>query len=177
MQQMWSPWRSQHIASFKAGNKKEKQDRSLFSRLAAEDRDEENLIVWRGNLTYVIMNLYPYNNGHLMIIPYREVSEYEELTVDEQIEIARTVERCIRWLKAALGPEGFNVGMNIGKAAGAGIPSHLHVHVVPRWSGDTNFMPTIGEVKVISEAIQETYRKLRRAVIESEDRKIEEPDK
>lgn len=176
MQQMWSPWRSKHIASFKTAPTEHKNDRSLFSRLASEDRDEENLIVWRGELLYVIMNLYPYNNGHVMIIPYREVSEYEDLTVDEQIEVARTIERCIRWLKSALGPEGFNVGMNIGKAAGAGIPCHLHVHVVPRWSGDTNFMPTVGEVKVVSEAIQDTYRKLRRAVIESEDRRVKEPN-
>ena len=109
---------------------------------------------------FVIMNLHPYNNGHLMIIPYREVSSYEDLSPEEQVELAASIERCIRWLKHALQPEGFNVGMNLGKAAGAGIPRHLHMHVVPRWSGDTNFMPTVAEMKVVPEALVDTYKKL-----------------
>ncbi|MDZ4701415.1 MAG: HIT domain-containing protein [Rhodothermales bacterium] len=134
--------------------------RSLFARLAAEDEDEKNYIVWRGVHVFVIMNLYPYNNGHLLIVPYRTVAAYEELSRDEQIELAVTLDQCIRWLNEALCPEGFNVGMNLGKAAGAGIPDHLHLHVVPRWQGDTNFMPTIGEVKVLPEALDVTYRKL-----------------
>jgi ATP adenylyltransferase len=163
MERMWSPWRSGHI---------ERVDRveappgsvtdtgSLFARLAAEGEDEKNYIVWRGVHVFVIMNLYPYNNGHLLIVPYRTVASYEELSLDEQIELAVTLGQCIHWLNEALGPEGFNVGMNLGKAAGAGIPDHLHMHVVPRWRGDTNFMPTIGEVKVLPEALDVTYRKL-----------------
>lgn len=138
----------------------------MFTRLAAENDDERNLILWRGHHVFVIMNLYPYNNGHLMIVPFREVAEYEALTTEEQVELAQTIERCIRWLRKALSPEGFNVGINLGKAAGAGIPSHLHAHIVPRWSGDTNFMPAIGEVKVIPEAIYATYDKLRAAMKE-----------
>ena len=165
MERMWSPWRSAHVK--RAGEARTSEpgdDRSLFARLAAEDRDEDNLIVWRGECVFVLMNLYPYNNGHLMIVPFRQVERYEDLTTDEQVEIARTIERCIRWLRRALDPHGFNVGINLGAAAGAGLPDHLHVHVVPRWRGDTNFMPTIGEVKVIPEALEATYRKLCAAV-------------
>jgi ATP adenylyltransferase len=110
------------------------------------------------------MNLYPYNNGHLMIVPYRQVADYEALTPEEQCELAQTIARCLRWLKHALNPDGFNVGMNLGKVAGAGIPDHVHVHIVPRWEGDTNFMPTIAETKVIPEALRDTYRKLRAAI-------------
>lgn len=168
MQQMWSPWRSQHIERV-AGEGPSSSDRSLFARLAAEGRDEENLILWRGETMFVIMNRYPYNNGHLMIVPFREVGAYDALTAAEQVEIARTIAACIGWLRHALRPEGFNVGMNLGAAAGAGIPDHLHVHVVPRWSGDTNFMPTIADVKVVPEAIEATYRKLRAAIAATEE--------
>ena len=170
MKHMWSPWRSQHIDTLKdeAACEGEADGPSLFSRLAREDRDEENLILWRGDRVFVIMNLYPYNNGHLMIVPYREVCAYEDLTDEEQVELARTADRCVRWLRHALSPEGFNLGMNIGLAAGAGIPNHLHLHVVPRWNGDTNFMPTVGDVKVVPEALRDTYRKLRAAIAATE---------
>ena len=162
---MWSPWRSVHIEQAGADNGSTGQEGpSLFARLAAEDNDAENLILWRGKRVFVIMNRYPYNNGHLMVIPFREVAAYEALTAEEQTAIAHTIERAIRWLKQALNPDGFNVGMNLGAAAGAGLPRHLHVHIVPRWSGDTNFMPTIGEVKVIPEALHATYAKLRTAI-------------
>lgn len=162
MQHMWSPWRSQHIERLTGPSPPDTG--SLFARLAAEDRDDDNFIVWRGETVFVLMNLYPYNNGHLMIVPYRVVADYEALTEAEQVEIARTIARCIRWLRHALRPEGFNVGLNLGPAGGAGIPDHLHVHVVPRWSGDTNFMPTLADVKVVPEAMADTYRKLREAV-------------
>ncbi len=165
MERMWSPWRSQLLDKKEDDTQQtDLQGQSVFSRLVAEERDEENLIVWRGKHVFVIMNAYPYNNGHLLIVPYREIAQYGDLTKDEQIEIAHVIDRCIGWLRIALAPEGFNVGMNIGKAAGAGIPCHLHVHVVPRWSGDTNFMPVLGDVKVIPEAMRDTYRKLRKAI-------------
>lgn len=164
MQQMWSPWRSAHIERATRDKANGAEEQSLFAQLAAEDTDEENLILWRGAHVFVIMNRYPYNNGHLMVVPFREVAAYEALTPEEQMAIAQTIDRAIRWLKQALNPEGFNVGMNLGQAAGAGIPNHLHVHIVPRWAGDTNFMPTIGEVKVIPEAMQATYAKLREAI-------------
>ena len=170
MQHMWSPWRSEHIERATGREEHEAEDRAeLFTRIAEADRDEENYVLWRGDEVFVVMNLYPYNNGHLMIVPYRQVQHYEELTWDEQQAVARTIDRCIRWIRHALSPDGFNVGINLGKAAGAGIPEHLHVHVVPRWSGDTNFMPTVGEVKVIPEAMQKTYAKLRSAVTTLED--------
>ncbi|MBX2822584.1 MAG: HIT domain-containing protein [Rhodothermaceae bacterium] len=165
MNHMWSPWRSQHISE-RRPKKENGSDESVFSRLVREDKDEENLILWRGQWVFVIMNLYPYNNGHLMVVPYREIAQYEDLTTDEQVEVARTIEYCIKWLKSALQPEGFNVGMNLGKAGGAGIPRHLHVHVVPRWNGDTNFMTAVGEIKVIPEALEDTYRKIKAAIDE-----------
>ncbi|MFW5955368.1 MAG: HIT family protein [Rhodothermales bacterium] len=166
MEHLWSPWRAKHIDRITEGpTEEEMQDeRSLFERLAAEEEDERNLIVWRGRLVFVIMNLYPYNNGHLMIVPYRREGDFAALTLEEQHEISETIARCTRWLRRALNPDGFNVGMNLGAAAGAGIPDHVHVHVVPRWSGDTNFMPSIANTKVLPEAIGDTYRKIRAAI-------------
>lgn len=167
MERMWSPWRSRHIEKLSEGRHGKEDREKLFEAIGRDDRDEENFVVWRGELVYVVMNLFPYNNGHLLIVPYRRVEQYDALTAEEQIAIARTIDRCIRWLRAALRPDGFNVGMNLGRAAGAGVPEHLHVHVVPRWSGDTNFMSTTADMKVIPEAMKETYAKLRRAADEN----------
>ncbi|GIV60422.1 MAG: hydrolase [Rhodothermaceae bacterium] len=164
MKRLWSPWRSQHLETWEQRKPGAAAAPSLFTRLLAENEDEKNLILWRGELVFVIMNLYPYNNGHLMIVPYREVAAYEDLTPAEQAALAETLGRCIRWLNHALRPDGYNVGMNLGEAAGAGLPQHLHLHVVPRWRADTNFMPTIADVKVIPEALHDTYRKLRQAI-------------
>ncbi len=169
MERMWSPWRSQHIEGMTDPDVQHEDGPSIFSKLAAAGQDEQNLILWRGRHVFVIMNRYPYNNGHLLIVPFREVEAYEALTMEEQAELTQTIGRCIRWLRRALNPEGFNVGMNLGLAAGAGIPGHLHVHVVPRWLGDTNFMPTVGEVKVVPEAMQATYARLRAAIAEDEE--------
>jgi ATP adenylyltransferase len=164
MDRMWSPWRSEHIDRMTQPQATSPEDVSVFTRLAQEDDDEKNLILWRGHHVFVIMNRYPYNSGHLMIVPFREVPDYEDLTDAEREEIAHTTTRCLRWLRTALHPEGFNVGMNLGAAAGAGIPRHLHVHILPRWHGDTNFMPVLGDVKVIPEALATTYAKLRRVI-------------
>lgn len=164
MRRIWSPWRSQHLDSLRLPEEDDSSESTLFSRLARSNRDEENLIVYRGEHVFVVMNLYPYNNGHLLIVPYREIQNYTDLTPVERIELNEVLGRCMEWLNEALGPDGFNVGMNIGKAAGAGIPEHLHMHVVPRWSGDTNFMPTVADVKVVPESMRDTYRKLKRAV-------------
>ena len=162
-ERMWSPWRSEYVA--RATNRTPSDtDRSLFSRLEQEGRDEENFILWRGEHVFVLMNRYPYNNGHLLIVPYREVQDYDALTPDERTAIAHAIDRCIRWLRHALNPDGFNVGMNLGAGSGAGIPEHLHAHVVPRWAGDTNFMTTTGETRVIPEAIEKTYQKLCAAI-------------
>jgi len=161
MKQLWSPWRSVHINNSVRTNDPPHARLSVFSSLHRQHRDEDNLIVWRGDTVFVIMNLYPYNNGHLLIVPYREVADYEALEPAEMIEMARVVDLCIRALKACLKPDGINIGMNLGKAAGAGIPEHLHMHVVPRWHGDTNFMPTLAETKVVPEALKDTFNKLR----------------
>ena len=166
MQRIWSPWRSQHLKHWNCSVEEEKAGESLFTRLVREKTDEKNLIVWRGDTVFVIMNLYPYNNGHLMIVPYRQVADYEELTPNEQAEIARAIASCIRWLKKTLKPEGFNIGMNIGLAGGAGIPDHLHVHIVPRWQADTNFMTSVGDLKVIPEALIDTFERLREVIRE-----------
>ena len=167
MDRMWSPWRSEYVSDA-ADRRPDDEDASLFTELLNEDADAENLILWRGEDVFVIMNLYPYNNGHLLIVPYREVEDYTGLTSSEQQAIAATIDRCICWLNAALSPEGFNVGMNLGAAAGAGIPEHLHVHVVPRWSGDTNFMSTTGQTRVLPEDLSATYDKLRAAIAETD---------
>lgn len=162
MDRMWSPWRAEYVS--KATDRPPPEGTSIFSALENEENDEENLILWRGDQVFVIMNRYPYNNGHLLIVPYRQVEHYEALDPSEQQAIAVTVERCIRWLREALSPDGFNVGLNLGSAAGAGIPQHLHVHVVPRWESDTNFMSSTGETRVLPEDLSSTYQKLRSAV-------------
>jgi ATP adenylyltransferase len=161
---MFSPWRSEYVAAAADRPVPSEGEASLFAHLEAEQQDEENLILWRGEHVFVIMNRYPYNNGHLLIVPYREVAAYEDLRPAEQMALARTIERCIRWLRHALDPEGFNVGLNLGEASGAGVPEHLHMHVVPRWGGDTNFMTTTGDMRVIPEALRVTYRKLSAAI-------------
>ncbi len=168
MHHLWSPWRARHIERMSQGEDQSTDDhRSLFERLVEAGDDEGNLILWRGDRVFVIMNLYPYNNGHVMIVPYRRIADFDSLDAEEQVEIAQMMAACTRWLRAALSPEGFNIGMNLGAAAGAGVPDHLHVHVVPRWSGDTNFMPTVAETKVLPEDIRTTYRRIRK-VIEAE---------
>lgn len=163
MERIWSPWRSELLDNHVEASEKQ-ADVSIFVRLEREHRDEENLILWRGEHVFVIMNKFPYNNGHLLIVPYRQIADYEDLSEEEQMEVARVAGYCIRWLRSALEPDGFNLGMNLGEAGGAGIPNHLHMHVVPRWRGDTNFMPTVGDVKVVPEAMRETYRKLSKAI-------------
>ena len=123
--------------------------------------DEGNLIVARGDRSFVILNKFPYNTGHIMIAPYRHVAEWEALAEDELTEMTRTSQRCIDALKATMAPQGFNVGVNQGVIAGAGIAEHVHLHVVPRWGGDTNFMTTVGGAKVIPEALEATYARLK----------------
>lgn len=163
MERLWSPWRSRSLSDFERAHQPDGEG-TLFEQIAASDDDAAHFVVWRGEHLFVVMNLYPYNNGHLLIVPYRPVTDFTALNDDECTELTALIARAITWLKAALQPDGFNVGMNQGEAGGAGIPDHLHVHVVPRWTGDTNFMPVTADVKVIPEAMRETYQKLREAV-------------
>jgi len=168
MDRLWSPWRGEHVARAADDARAQGTDAGpdVFARIAAAppEEDAEHLVVYRGERVYVVMNRYPYNTGHLLVLPYREVEDYDALTEEERAEMAAVTARAIRWLRAALRPDGFNVGMNLGSAAGAGIPRHLHQHVVPRWRGDTSFMTVLGETKVMPEDLGTTYRKLRAAV-------------
>lgn len=154
MKRIWSPWRMAYIEG-------EKSDSCIFCTKPYEDQDPDNLILLHGQCCFVMMNKYPYNNGHLMVVPYRHVSTPLELTPAEITEMMLQVNVCIEVLGEIMNPQGFNVGMNLGTAAGAGIKDHIHMHVVPRWSGDTNFMPVLGETHVIVESLVSTYEKLR----------------
>jgi ATP adenylyltransferase len=165
MQRMWSPWRSEYIETFKKPAKR-KRGGSLFSAALHAKDDDKHLIVWRGEHCFVIMNRYPYNSGHLMIVPNRVTSSFESLTLVELAEIMQTAQRVMKALHTVMGPQGYNFGANIGRASGAGVDDHIHFHIVPRWNGDTNFMPVLGDTKVISEDMKTTLKKLRRALEE-----------
>ncbi len=158
MDKLWSPWRSQYIDSFK---EEKKSDECIFCNMEnSEVADEKNLIVYKSKFTYIVLNLFPYNSGHLMIVPYRHTNDFSSFTEEENIEVMKCTQLCIKALGIAMKPHGFNIGANLGKVAGAGIDQHIHFHVVPRWNGDINFMPAIGEVKVISQDLLVTKKRL-----------------
>ncbi len=161
MEKMWSPWRSQYIDSIKDNKKDKKCVFCAMSENVAESND--NLIVDVGRLTFTILNLYPYNNGHLMVVPFRHTSDFSSLTIEESSEIFQKLQIAEKALKIIAAPEGFNIGANLGKVSGAGIDEHIHFHIVPRWNGDTNFMPVLGNVKVISQDLLVTKNKLKEA--------------
>ncbi|MBQ0054610.1 MAG: HIT domain-containing protein [Synergistaceae bacterium] len=158
---IFAPWRSEYILS---GDKKE--GGCIFCDYPKEDKDEENLIIHRGKLCFVIMNRYPYSAGHLMVIPCRHLHNFAELTADELTELMQLAQKAVETLTEVMRPDGFNLGMNIGKVAGAGIDQHLHLHVVPRWNGDTNFMPVVGDTRVISEALESAWKRLKEGWIQ-----------
>ena len=153
MKQIWAPWRMEYIQL-------KKPEGCILCEAPRQDNDAVH-ILYRGDKNFVIMNSYPYNPGHLMIAPYRHIATLEELTDDERHEHFDIVSRSIKVLRQVFSPAGFNLGINIGKVAGAGIEDHVHTHIVPRWQGDTNFMPVISDVRVVPEALAETYKKLR----------------
>jgi ATP adenylyltransferase len=157
VERLWAPWRMEYIGSARKG----KDEGCLFCEKPKEGDDEKALIVARSEKSFAILNKFPYNSGHLMVAPFRHVGELEEVKDDESLDMQQLLQRCIEALEGAMRPEGFNVGMNLGLVAGAGIPDHLHWHVVPRWNGDTNFMPVVGETKVLPELLAATHRKLR----------------
>jgi ATP adenylyltransferase len=158
MEKLWSPWRSQYIDSFKSENK---NNECVFCEAGGKDvNDLDNLVVRKSKLTFTLLNLYPYNNGHLMVVPYKHIAELADLSNDETVELMNELKTAQRALNETLKPQGFNIGANLGRSSGAGIADHLHFHIVPRWNGDTNFMPVLGEVKVISQALKETKVKL-----------------
>jgi len=154
MKQIWAPWRIEYIQM-------QKPEGCILCDKPKQKDDVANYILYRGDNNFVMMNSYPYNPGHLMIAPYRHVAHLEELTDGERHEHFDMVSRNIKLLKEVFSPAGFNIGMNIGRVAGAGIDDHIHTHIVPRWQGDTNFMPVIADVRVMPEALAETYDKLK----------------
>jgi len=151
---LYSPWRMEYINS-------QKKDGCIFCLEHPEKEDEKHLILFRSEYSFVIMNMYPYNNGHLMVIPKRHISSLLSLNDDERNDLFALVQKTTGIIEEYYHPDGINIGMNIGKAAGAGIDEHIHVHIVPRWSGDVNFMTSIGEVRVIPEKFENAYQRLK----------------
>jgi ATP adenylyltransferase len=158
MEKLFSPWRSAYISSF-AGS--DRSDGCVFCDAYNGSDDEASLLVYRGVEAFVLMNRFPHNSGHLMIIPTRHTSDFQSLTKSEQAETMELLAASERALKELSKPQAFNIGMNLGRIAGAGIDGHLHWHIVPRWNGDTNFLPVIADVKVVSEDMAEQWKRLR----------------
>ena len=154
MKQMWAPWRMEYILA-------DKIDGCFFCTKIKENRDRENYILYRAESNFVIMNVYPYNTGHLLVVPYKHSGRMGDLSREEMGEHLAVVNLSMEALKKAFQAQGFNIGMNIGKVAGAGVEDHLHTHIVPRWEGDTNYMPVLTDVKVMPEALSMTYDKLK----------------
>jgi ATP adenylyltransferase len=153
VRRLWAPWRLEYIQAA------DEQEGCFFCRAASGD-DDEGLVVRRGEHAFVLLNRYPYASGHLMVAPFRHEGEFGELAAEEALEIHRLAASGLGALAESMGPQGFNVGWNLGRIAGAGVVGHVHLHVVPRWAGDTNFMPVLADVKVLPEALGDTRRKL-----------------
>jgi len=154
MKRIWSPWRVQYIRNSNPAG-------CIFCDKPGENKDSENFILYRGEKNFVIMNAFPYNPGHLMVVPFRHVGKLEDLTSDERNNHYEIVSRAVSILRESCKSDNFNLGMNLGRAAGAGIADHIHTHIVPRWNGDNNFMPVIGETRVISESMIDIYNRLK----------------
>ena len=156
MERLWAPWRLQYITQ-------EKSDGCIFCDKPASGDDRAAYIVHRGDQAYVMLNAFPYNNGHLMVVPFAHLANLEELPPATLHEMMDLTQQCSRALKGSFAPDGLNAGFNLGAAAGAGISDHLHLHIVPRWKGDTNFMPVIGDVRVIPQSLDQAYSLLQEA--------------
>lgn len=167
MERLWAGWRAAYLEDLGAAERRADEPgdgRSLFESILAADRpDDETFILWRGTHCFSLLNLYPYTTGHVLVLPNRAVRNLEDLADDASAELWAGVRDAVVAVKAAYRPDGVNVGANLGTAAGAGIPDHLHVHVLPRWLGDTNFTMTVAETRVIPESLQQTWSKLRDA--------------
>jgi ATP adenylyltransferase len=152
-QNLWAPWRMKYI-------EKPAGSGNIFVELPAQNDDEKNFILYRGAHSFVMLNAYPYTNGHMLIAPLRQTNDLPTMTNEELLEINQLVAKAVGWLSEVFRPDGFNIGVNVGKAAGAGIPEHIHWHVLPRWNGDTNFMTTVGETRVMPQSLEDSYQKL-----------------
>ncbi len=152
---LWAPWRIKYILGKKSKG-------CIFCKAVKSKNDKKNMVLERKKHCFVMLNKYPYNNGHLMIIPYKHTGKIEDIDTDTLTEMMETVQEYVKKMKKIMKAEGFNIGINIGRIAGAGIDEHVHLHIVPRWSGDNNFMPVIGKIKVISESFDSVYEKLKK---------------
>ncbi|MEK6545701.1 MAG: HIT domain-containing protein [Nitrospinota bacterium] len=153
MKTLWAPWRMSYFQT-------PQKNSCIFCDKPKESADKENYILYRGKSSFVIMNIYPYNNAHLMVSPYKHIPSLSKLQREDLIDLTLLTQTSLQILENAFRAEGFNVGINIGKAAGAGFTEHVHIHIVPRWNGDTNFMPVLSETKVMPEHLNSTYEKL-----------------
>ena len=154
MDNLWAPWRIKYIQA-------KKNTGCIFCQKLRQKKDRTNFIVKRGKFVFSILNIFPYNNGHTLIVPYRHIDSLEKLSNDELIEMFEFIKQTTKQIKSKLKAQGFNIGFNIGKVAGAGIDKHLHVHIVPRWEADTNFMPVLSGTKIISQSLEELYNILK----------------
>jgi ATP adenylyltransferase len=159
MEPLHAPWRIEYILS-----PKPVLEQSLFSGIAQSNDDEAHYVIARDRTCFALLNKYPYNGGHLMVVPYKQTPDLDGLTETELADLMKLTRRCQNALAQVMKPDGFNIGINLGKCAGAGILEHLHIHVVPRWNGDTNFMPVLGSTTVVPEALSEVATKLRAAL-------------
>lgn len=166
MEKLWAPWRKEYIQS---AENQEESNRCFLCEAVDLGVSPQSLVVYLDSLWVIILNRYPYNNGHLMVAPRRHIGELEDLNPNELTSIGDLTRRAVRWLKNAYTPQGYNIGMNIGRVAGAGLEGHLHLHIVPRWNGDTNYMPLIADTKVVSEGLIESWQRIRKT-IESEEK-------
>lgn len=153
MKVLWAPWRMNYILS-------KKEEGCIFCELPKQNKDKENLIIYRSKHNFVIMNRYPYNNGHIMVVPYIHTSSFDNLNDEVLLDFMKVTQHSVNSIKKAFMPDGFNIGINIGRIAGAGMEEHIHLHMVPRWAGDTSFMTVFDEIRVIPEHLFQTYDKL-----------------
>ena len=156
-ERIWAPWRLAYVKDAA----KDSADECIFCAKPADEADEDNLIVHRGERCFVILNLYPYTNGHLMVAPYEHVARIQDIPAETTAEMLALAQRAITVLEQEYEPHGFNVGFNQGRVAGAGVEHHIHMHVVPRWGGDTNFMPVLADTRVMPQTLEQTYEALR----------------
>lgn len=163
MENLWAPWRLSYVAAAKAPGE---VDPCFICRGLAEQKDRDNLIAWRGRHSVVILNRFPYNNGHLLVAPNAHKASFDQLDNDEILETTDALRRMMRHLDALMHPDGYNIGVNLGRVAGAGLPGHLHWHIVPRWNGDTNFMPVLTDTKVIVQSLEALYDLLTKSIRE-----------
>ena len=152
---LWAPWRAEFVLG-------EKEEGCILCKRFQMEDTVENLIIYRGEHNFVILNKYPYNPGHAMVVPNRHIAHLELLTAEESVEYFALMQKTIKAMKAAMNPHSFNIGMNLGEVSGAGIPEHIHLHIVPRWNGDTNFMPVIGKTSVNSVPLEPIYEAMRK---------------